>query len=146
MRRPHDSSVPGEALWRRLLLPPGWQRACGTVTLAVLTVVAGCGESEPAEPAEPETAVTRSEFIEIMVGLREAAYEVQLLDSADLRFAERRDSILATYETTEEELRSFLDAHPELEYQKELWDSITRRLKRPTVRPETRGQGAPIPR
>lgn len=98
-----------------------------------------CGDSEPGASAP---GLTRSEFVDVVVALREAERTVQAeapQDSADARFEERKDSILAAHGTTITELEEFLAFHADLAYQDALWDTITQRLKRPAFDPTAPG-------
>lgn len=120
------------------------------VALLVLAApLLGCGEPEP---TGSDAGLTREEFVEAVVALRDAELDVQARleqDSADVLFEARKDSILAAYETTESELHAFLARHPDLEYQDALWDTITQRLKRPVHDPTAPGafpeEAPPVP-
>lgn len=101
--------------------------------LCVLTPVAACGVSGS---ESGQAVLTRSEFIDVMVALRSTRLDLEglreLPDSVrESRFVERRDSILRERDITEEELYAFVARHPDLEYQKEVWDTISERLRRP---------------
>lgn len=87
-----------------------------------------CGQEEPEGRAG---GLSRSEFIDVVVAIRKAEFDVESEDSAATRFEARRDSILAAHELTDEDLYAFVDRHPELGYMDAVWDSVTERLKRP---------------
>ena len=111
-------------------------RAAAAV-LGCALVLTGCGR----QPAESESApLTAAEFIDVMTELRDARLDLEglgrLADSVvQVRYEEQRDRILEQRGITREDLHAFLDANPDLEFQTMLWDSITRRLKRPLARP-----------
>lgn len=99
----------------------------------------GCGGPEP---TSSQTGLTREDFVEVVVALRDAEIDAQARleqDSADVLFEARKDSILAAHETTESALHEFLAQHADLEYQDALWDTITQRLKRPVHDPTAPG-------
>lgn len=105
--------------------------------LALLAPILACAGPEP---AGSRAELTRAEFIEVVVALREAELAVAFLepgtseaaaDSAQAVFEARKDSILAAHGTTEAALYSFLERHSRLAYMEEVWDSIGQRLKRP---------------
>lgn len=117
--------------------PSGPGRLVALLVLA--TPLLGCGEPEP---TGSDAGLTREEFVQVVVALRDAELDVEAQleqDSADVLFEARKDSILAAYETTESELHAFLARHPDLEYQDALWDTIAQRLKRPAHDPTAPG-------
>ena len=98
------------------------------------------------DPASTRPALTRGQFIEVMVALRDAKIDLELADNVpEGRFQEVRDSILAAHRVQEAELFAFVNAHPAIEYQAELWDSINRRLKRPLQLPAVEGRRSTLP-
>jgi hypothetical protein len=102
------------------------------LALALLGPALACAGPDPAASGP---GLTRSQFIEAVVAIRDAELAVARADSAQALFEARRDSILAAHGTTEAELRLFLERHSELAYMEEVWDSITQRLKRPIESP-----------
>lgn len=108
---------------------PGW-RVVATAALLVPTLA--CFERDR---AGDRAQLTRQEFIDVVVAIREAELAVEALhlepDSVQALFEARRDSILTAHGTTETALRTFLDRHSELAYMEGVWETITQRLKRP---------------
>lgn len=127
---------------------PRYQRSAGRWLILVLgLLLAGC--SDP-DPAASEAALSRDEFIDVVVALRTAENELvsdtTVADSLfQTRFVVVKDSILRAHGTTTEKLYAFLERHPELAYQNELWDSITQRLKRPRPGAPAREEITPVP-
>jgi hypothetical protein len=103
----------------------------GIVLLGAVTLAIGC--SDPA--GGPGPALTRAEFIDVVVAIRRAELDLERSDepgdSAAVLFQARRDSILAAHGTTPEELYEFLEQHSDLHYMDGVWDGITQGLKRP---------------
>lgn len=114
---------------------PTTRTAAATLALALsAALLPACAGPDP---AESRLKVDRGEFIEVMVAIRDATLELERQDSVpEGRFEELRDSILAAHEVDRAELYAFVNAHPDLEYQEELWDSINRRLMRPLKAPD----------
>ena len=106
--------------------PDGYRR-WGVALLAAAAVAAGCGDREP----DAAPSLTREEFIDLVVAIRETEFQVEDQDSAHVRFRSLRDSILEARGATEAELYEFLEYHSDLDYMDEVWDTITERLKRP---------------
>ncbi|MDX1674426.1 MAG: hypothetical protein R3314_06515 [Longimicrobiales bacterium] len=107
------------------------------LVLAGLIGALACGRPDPAEA----NAMTRSQFIDVVVALRDARLDLEsqpeLADSVlEARYGEERDRILERHGITAGDLYAFVALHPELGYQTEVWDSITHRLKRPLATPE----------
>jgi hypothetical protein len=106
----------------------GWRAVCG---LLALLAAPACTDGDPtAQPA----SLSRGEFIEIMVALREAEWEASEeqapRDSVQMEFERRKAEILARYGATEADLHAFLERN----YQRpgfmgEVWDSIAKRLR-----------------
>lgn len=97
--------------------------------LALLALTAGCRAS-PDPTAEAERALTREEFVEIMVALREAERAVAQEDSASALFADRKAEILARHGATEADLRAFVETRSDdIERLQALWDTIAERSK-----------------
>ena len=93
------------------------------------------------DPAESGPRIDRGEFIEVVVALRDATIDLEQRDSVPAgRFEELRDSILAAHGIDGVELYAFVNAHPDLKYQKALWDSINRRLRRPLEAQDVTGR------
>lgn len=103
----------------------------GIAFLAAAALLVGCGQ--PA--ARPGPALTRHEFIDVVVAIRRAELDLERSvedgDSVAARFHALRDSIMAAHGTTQEELYEFLEHHTDLEYMDAVWDSIKEGLKRP---------------
>ena len=98
-----------------------------TLLLAV-SGMAGCGGERDRAPE----GLTRAEFIDVVVALRNAELDLEAPDSVfEERFRERRDSILDAHGTTQNELYEFLEQHTDIQYMDAVWDTITERLKRP---------------
>lgn len=96
----------------------------GLAMLVVPGLACGQGESTAAPGLTVET------FAEVVIALREAERGLAESDSAGTIFAERKAQILARYDTSEEELRTFLVDHgADLETLRQAWDSISERLK-----------------
>ena len=138
---PETTAPPATRQGARAPSPPGSAAAVrvlgGVLLLAVLAVALACGRPDPAEAR----VMTRSEFIDAVVALRDARLDLealeQLSDSViEARYAEQRDRILERQGITPGDLYAFVAMHPDLEYQTEVWDSITHRLKRPLATPK----------
>lgn len=103
----------------------------GIVLLGAAVLVVGCGE--PVGRSTP--ALTRDEFIDVVVAIRRAELDLERTglegDTVATRFQARRDSILAAHGTTGEQLNEFLEHHTDLDFMDGVWDSITQGLKRP---------------
>ena len=95
--------------------------------LVGLLIAAGCDAGSGGGAAE-EGAVdglTRDEFVEVVVELREAEREAQEQDSTDSWFRDRKEEILEERGVTETQLRDYLLAHGEdMALLEALWDSI----------------------
>lgn len=108
-----------------------------TLLLAVLGA-AGCADERDRAPE----GLTRSEFIEVVVALRNAEIELEAPDSVyEARFRTRRDSILDAHGTTQRALYEFLNRHPDLQYMDAVWDTITQR----TIRESDDPRSGPTP-
>lgn len=125
----------------RAARPRAARTVLGSILVAVVLTAGACSESDP---ATSETGLARSEFVEVVVALRNAEIELteELEDDSalDARFGTARDSILDAHGTTQEELFTFLERHPDVQYQDEVWDTITQRLKRLSPNAEARQQ------
>jgi hypothetical protein len=105
-------------------------RLLGVSLLALVLAVAGCGEREP---TGGDRALTPAEFIEVIVALREAEWEVEkdvAPADAEVEFDRRKAEILARHGVTAEGVRAFIDRHhgrPGL--MASVWDSIANRLR-----------------
>lgn len=123
---PHLAAPGGRT---QAVAPPRVRRAFAL--LGAAAIVVGCGE--PAGSSGP--ALTRDEFIGVVVAIRQAELDLERTgeegDTLAARFQARRDSILAAHGTTREELYEFLEHHTDLHYMDGVWDSITQDLKRP---------------
>ena len=101
-------------------------------SLLLALLVAACG-GEP-DPASSDTALTRAEFIDVVVALRTAEIDLRHRFDEDsvieARFEPLREAILSSRGITAEQLHAFIDRHGELDYQEALWDTISERLKR----------------
>ncbi|MFP4622787.1 MAG: hypothetical protein ACLFRX_01280 [Gemmatimonadota bacterium] len=103
---------------------PSWPTL---VLLALMAALPGC---EAGGTADPEEGLSREEFVEVVVALREAERDLPSDSTAPERFAEVKAEILAEHDVTEVELRAFLEGQDEdLARLQELWDTINRRLK-----------------
>lgn len=112
---------------------PRRARWAAVLLLGALIATAGCGEPDPAEST---IDLTRGEFVDVVVALRDAQLAAEVRDSGSTaRFEQKRDSILTAYQVTEAELHEFLERNRDLEVMVEIWDSITQRLKRPLAQP-----------
>jgi hypothetical protein len=103
---------------------PAWLLA-----ILVLTAIA-CGE--PGRGIV-EGEITATEFIEVIVALRQAESELDRdapPDSAAAAFARRRDEILARHGVTEAAVREFVArTHHRPDLVASIWDSINSRLR-----------------
>lgn len=111
--------------------------ASAAAALVVAALSAGLlSACDGSDPAGSRLGIDRGEFIEVVVALRDAKFDLEQQDSVpEGRFEELRDSVLAAHGVESAELYAFVSAHPDLEYQEALWDSINRRLKRPLMAP-----------
>jgi Ser/Thr protein kinase RdoA (MazF antagonist) len=109
----------------------GWRGCQAVYGLLALLAAAACTDGDPT--AQP-TGLSRGEFIEIMVALREAEWEASEgqtpRDSVQMEFEGRKAEILARYGAAEGDLHAFLERN----YQRpgfmgEVWDSIAKRLR-----------------
>jgi hypothetical protein len=110
--------------------PEGMVRERGVVLALVWVVFAGCAERGPTDGERPLTA---TEFIEVVVELREAEGEVERTvdpDLAEAEFARRRDEILERHGVTAEGLHEFVRRnHGRPGVMASVWDSVTQRLR-----------------
>ena len=119
-------------------------RTAAAITLALsAALLPACAGPDPAGSGPK---IDRDEFVEVMVALRHATIDLEQQDSVpEGRFEALRDSILAAHGIDGVELYAFVTAHPDLEYQEALWDSINRRLKRPLEAPDVTGRDSVLP-
>ena len=90
-------------------------------TLAIAVLIAACGGG-----AE-ETTITREQFIDVIVQLRQA--DVDTDDPTE--FAARREAILTEEGVTDSMLLAYARVHGgDISHMAEVWDSISRRLIR----------------
>jgi hypothetical protein len=112
----------------------GWRAVCG---LLVFLAAPGCTDGDPtAQPA----GLSRGEFIEIMVALREAEWDASEgeapRDSVQVEFERRKAEILAQHGATEADLHAFLERNYRRPgFMGEVWDSIAKRLRVETPPP-----------
>jgi hypothetical protein len=108
--------------------------------LFVLTV-AGC---DALDPANRGSGLTKAQFVDVIVALREAERELLLdetVDSAHVEFARVKDEILQDHGVTELEIRAFVARHRNRPAaMTEAWDRIAQRLG---VRSEDIMEGMP---
>ncbi|MDE2763841.1 MAG: hypothetical protein OXQ94_14545 [Gemmatimonadota bacterium] len=106
-------------------------RAAGWV-LACVLLHAGCAEDMP-------DTIGRETFIETYVALRVA----ELTDQGDeMISAETRERVLREQGVTEEELIGFADVHGgDLDFMKELWKEVGKRMEALRDPPDTTGTG-----
>lgn len=92
---------------------------------AGLVLLGGCGSGAPADSASGSPALTREQFIEVFVALREAAREAE--DQST--FEERKREVLEKYDVDAETLLAFArSAGGDVQAMVQLWDTINARL------------------
>jgi hypothetical protein len=111
---------------RRPALPGLW------ILAALIPVTVSCGDRDL---TGREPALRPGQFVEIIVALREAEWEVAEAshpDSAIADFQHRRAEILEHHGATEESLRRFVERyHRRPGVMSTVWDSIAQRLRSP---------------
>ena len=86
---------------------------------------------EGGDTATSETGLTEDEFIAVIVELREAERAVMEEDSAQQLFAARKTEILERHQTSEEEIRAFVQTSTrDLQALSDMWEEISVRLRR----------------
>lgn len=110
--------------------PPRGRRTAGWLAAAVLPlIVSGCNA---VEPTARDGELTRDQFVDVIVALREAEQELVQeapADSLQPRFIQRRDEILAEHGVTADDLRTFVRRHQERpSVMAEMWERIAERL------------------
>ena len=84
-----------------------------------------CGSCGGGAPDVPEETPGRPEFIGAYLDLRTAALSPRLIHLGD----EVRDSILAVYDVTDQDLLDFIETHGEdIEFMRDLWTEIEARV------------------
>ena len=92
---------------------------------AIMVAVTVCWSCGGGATDVPEDAAGREAFIGAYLDLRTAALSSGTTDLGD----EVRDSILATYNVTGQDLLAFVDAHGEdVEFMRDLWSELEVRL------------------
>jgi hypothetical protein len=109
---------------------PRRRRTAWWLTASVLPLVlGGCNATEP---TGRDAELTQDQFVDVIVALREAEYEVVQeapADSLQLRFIQRRDEILAAHGVTADHLREFVGRHQERpSVMAAIWERIAERL------------------
>lgn len=93
------------------------------IGLSILTL--GCGGDEP--DARTVAGLDAETFIQVFIGLREADY---LADTPE-DFSAMKDSIMAEYHTTPEDLREFVRVYSrDMDRMSAVWDTIEVRIRR----------------
>ena len=117
--------------------PTRFPRIAAVLCLLILTA---CGGDEATEPA-----LSRDEFVEVIVDLREAERAVAEEDSAAELFAARKAEILERHGTSEEEIREYVRASTgDLQGMADTWEEISGRLGR-AADPDSTGMDPPRP-
>ncbi len=100
----------------RVPSPLHWPRIM--VSMVAITLCSSCSSGAT---DVPEDTPGRAEFIGAYIDLRTAAMSAQTTDIGD----ELRDSILAVYDVTEQDLLDFVDMHGEdVGFMRDLWTEI----------------------
>lgn len=105
--------------------PAAWWLAAAVLTL----VVGGCNA---VDPTSRDAELTRDQFVDVIVALREAEREVVQeapADSLQPRFIQRREEILAEHGVTADDLREFVARHQgRPSVMAGVWERIAERL------------------
>lgn len=109
---------------------PGWRAArrgmLAAVAVGVLVAPAACGTGQDPEPAGIET----ERFVATYVDLRMAT----LRAGVDQLPVDRRDSILATHDVSEDDLLEYVEIHGRnAQFMQAVWDTVEDRIDRQRV-------------